>query len=153
MSIVVSAAMLALAQAAPPVLVMPRPENPAAQVMVVDVQARRGGQLLWRGQLTTWPGRGAGHSVETPETIACLSSDGGVRPIDADSRLAVNLDRGGGERVSVGLEWTRPYEGGYLSCSAGGTLATRLQTELELPQGMPVTVRGDGGLILTLTRR
>lgn len=153
---IASAAMwAALAQAAPPVLAMPEPQYAPARATVIDVQAARAGEVLWQGQLTLWPGAGAGYSHQNQEAVACLSSDGGVRPLEANSRLNVNLDEGRGELLAVGVEWTRPRSGVFLSCSSTSVdaLATRVQTELELPRNKPVTLSGDGDLTLTLTRR
>ncbi len=138
-----------------------RPRAPALDPSIaspINVEVRQTRELLWRGQLRLATGGSALFNLQQTDSTNCIPEGGRNAGRQTTKSLRINLAQGNRtpERVTVILEATRPYsdDSEIRSCSMiDSNLTNKLQTEVELPRGQPITLDADGGLSITLTRQ
>lgn len=123
----------------------------------VDVTLRIADDVIWKGTLSFANYNGASISQNRTDSFACQPIAPETRSAQQSStsfsiRLSGYQD---GLRVPVAVEVTRPFDEaqkGLTPCYQRGlgTKTTRFETQVELVDGKPVTVQGDGGLSVTL---
>lgn len=153
--------MITIAPPAPPAPAAP-PAQPMAPVQYpVDVDVRAGADRLFAGTLDVGsPVTSSFRQEKTDAVLAtCIDNDSypasnGPRATQRSSSFSVSINPGyqrADNRVQVQVRWTRPGTGG---CSGQTNLRTVEMIEwVRLAPGQTVTLSGDAGLIVKLTRR
>ncbi|WP_019834178.1 hypothetical protein [Sphingomonas sp. PR090111-T3T-6A] len=123
----------------------------------IAVQLRHGGRVLWSGDLSRASDGTASFSQQVRESRACPDADprtGTMGTRFTTFSVSINPDYpNGADSARVSIERTAPY-GDDKDCGGRGASSTvRLESRVDLPQGKPVTLEGEGGLSVTLTRR
>jgi len=159
-------AILTAVAAAPPPPVVLAPSVVAPPIMrsstprtteTIAVQLRHGGRLLWSGDLSRASDGTASFSQQLRESRACPDADprtGRTGTRFTTFSVSINPDyplAEGAARVSI--ERTAPYGDDDYCGGRDASGTVRLTSRVELPQGKPVTLEGEGGLSVTLTRR
>jgi hypothetical protein len=118
----------------------------------VEVEARSSTALIWSGQLRVTTHTGATVRNETIEAShpACAAAyPGATKRFRAELRPAGNA--GFPNRLTVSIGWTRPIEA---ECPLpDGSRTIEVSQTIELEPGRSMTIAGDGGLTVRLTRR
>jgi hypothetical protein len=149
-----------LSSESPRVIVLPAPSFSGPRTTdTINVQLRVDDRLLWSGDLTRASDGTASFSQQMRESRACPDASSGSRGTTAmqNSSLSVMLAPsypidGGTLRVSI--ERTRPYGAAAAHCDGEeGSSTLRFESRAQLAPGKPVTLKGEGGLSATLTRR
>jgi hypothetical protein len=130
------------------------PQQPRV-VVPVHVRVAAGNQVLFDDTLRVARSVGASFSQsrsEAPETVCATPYFYG-----SDNRNSLNVqlylreDAGGAPAISVNVSWQRP--GDSTQCGTDGTRSVSMSQSLPLGPGQSATVRGDAGLVVTLSRR
>lgn len=164
--------MIAQTSAPPPITVVPTPPMPPiiaiaptappigrspqivpAIPIPVRVRVTAGSQVLFNDTLRVSRNSGASYQEsrsEAPETV-CPTE----RYYSASQRLSLNLnlylrdDTIAGWLVNVSVSWSRPARA--VACGEG-TRQVQLTQTVPLAPGQSVTLQGDAGLIVTVSR-
>ena len=160
--------MAVTASSPPPAIVaapMPPPILAASRTPVVvqanDVARIRlriaaGSQVLFDDELRVGRSSGASYSEsrsEAPE-INCASDRyyGGSGERDSlNVQLYFREEPQAGSAINVNVTWQRPT--GTTTCPSEGTRSVSLMQTVPLAPGESQTIRGDAGLVVTLSRR
>ncbi len=149
----------------PPIIAVPSPParalsagpatNPAAAAVpfIVDVTVSAEGKLLWRGPLRVARGWGANFTQTMSQTPPAICP--GLSRYDGDYRdmlaFHVRVHEVEPDSVNVSVNWQRPAAD--WSCSNAGLRTVQIGQTVVLNAGRSVTLEGDAGLRITLTRR
>jgi len=145
----------------PPIIVAPAPPVYRADSMrkvdpiVVDVTVSAGGAILYQGTLRTAASGMARFSQDKLE-VAATPCDGTIAYLNSErSSFSVQLtpmdsieNRG---NVTVAVDWTRSVGTG--ACGPGTARTVRVSQTVKLEPERPITLAGDAGLLVRLTRR
>ena len=123
------------------------------RLMTFDIEMRGAKVPLWSGSLRL---RGNGNSASYTQSKqdaadSCLGENGSARQTN-DLRLTINrvYSNEGEDRFSVAANWARPQD----NCPDGvGIQTVSFQLIVAVKPGETRELRGDGGLVVTLTRR
>lgn len=116
--------------------------------IVVSVAAN--GRVLWRGALLVTQGVPARYAEQRSEPAESRCADGADWPSPATS-LDFSIARtNAADGYSVSLEWRRPVASA--TCDEDDERAISLTEIIVLPSGGRVTVAGDAGLAIELSR-
>ncbi len=153
-----AAPVVASAVVAPPIISMG--ERGPRTTETFTVQVRQDDRLLWSGELMRASDGMASFSQQTRESRACTEGEpsyGGRSNLIQNSSLSVSINPNypyGEGMVRVSVERTRPYGSAATICGGEeGTSTVRFESRAQLPAGKPVTLRGEGGLSVTIARR
>ncbi len=146
---------------APMIIEAPPAARPAVRVTeTIAVQFRQDGRLLWSGEMMRASDGTASFSQQLRESRACPYADpqqprwanSGAR--NTSLSVAINPDYPSTDgAVRIIIERTRPYGRDGEECGGQGNSTVRFDTRAILPSGKAVTLEGEGGLSVTLTRR
>ncbi|MCT2400709.1 hypothetical protein [Novosphingobium mangrovi (ex Huang et al. 2023)] len=127
-------------------------ENPIA---VVDVTVEAGRGALWTGVLKI-DNSGASYSEslrDAPEPCDDKAGNASASNFSAQRQFNLSIRRynrnGAPDLFSVNARWTRPIP----FCEGQGTRSVSLDQQVDLVPGRTVRLTGDGGLVVTITRR
>ncbi|HLZ77860.1 MAG TPA: hypothetical protein VKQ09_00860 [Sphingomonas sp.] len=124
------------------------------------VQVRQDDHVLWSGEMMRASDGMASFSEQMRESRACTEGEmpaSGRSNVSQNSSLSVSISPNypfaeGVVRISV--ERTRPYGEAAAGCEGEeGSSTVRFETRAQLPAGKAVTLRGESGLSVTITRR
>ena len=122
--------------------------------MPVRVRISAGSQVLFNDTLRVAGFSGASFQQsrsEAPETTCSPERYYGLSRRDS---LSVNLyqrdDATAGPMINVTVSWTRPSQ--TLGCGGEGTRQVQLTQTVPLKPGQSVTLQGDAGLTVTVSR-
>lgn len=148
-----------------PGVVAPPPPNPfrgAPRVTeTIGVQFHQDGRLLWGGDMMRSSDGTASFSQQLRESRACPDADPRTSRYDANSArmssLSVTLSPyypATEGAIRVAIERTRPVGQPDEMCGGrDGSSTVRFEGRAILPRGKAVTLEGEAGLSVTLTRR
>ncbi|HUP67793.1 MAG TPA: hypothetical protein VM145_06260 [Sphingomicrobium sp.] len=125
------------------------------EVVRIHMRIAAGSQTLFDDDLRVGQNSGASYSEnrsEAPE-MNC-SADRYYSSGDRDSlnvQLSLRNDPQIGSAVSVNVTWQRPTR--TMTCPSEGSRSVSLAQTVSLAPGESETIRGDAGLVVTLTRR
>lgn len=155
-----------------PVITTPVVEAPAIRAAFVApgqgprttehfaVQVRQDDHVLWSGEIMRASDGMASFSQQLRESRACTegeASSGGRSNVSQNSSLSVSISPNypfAEGMVRVNVERTRPYGAAATACEGEeGSSTIRFESRAQLPAGKAVTLRGEGGLSVTITRR
>ncbi len=137
-------------------------ETPVIRPVEVEILHRD--VVIWRGALRIAPGNAASFQLSTRETYwaGCVGERVRINRA-ADNRLSLQLMEANGQvtdrpPLQVQFEWTRPsgdIQVDDAGCLIAGPdmLTARIQSDIALPPGRRVTLRGDGDIVINLKRR
>ncbi len=124
------------------------------------VQVRQDDRVLWSGEMMRASDGMASFSQQLRESRACTegeASSGGRSNVSQNSSLSVSISPNypyAEGMVRVNVERTRPYGEAATSCGGEeGSSTVRFESRAQLPSGKAVTLRGESGLSVTITRR
>ena len=124
------------------------------------VQVRQDDRVLWSGEMMRASDGMASFSQQLRESRACTegeASSGNRSNMSQNSSLSVSISPNypyAEGMVRVNVERTRPYGDAATSCEGEeGSSTVRFETRAQLPSGKAVTLRGESGLSVTITRR
>lgn len=143
--------------APPPVLIASAAgTNGTDRVQRVNVRVTAGSELLWQGELTVSRGVGARYSQEKNDAAPTRCADVPSRRQNVTRRVAVSLSQtyygeGNSDSYSIRIEWTRPAD--LDNCTGAGDRTIQMTQNVSLPNGQSITVDGDAGLHVVLTRK
>jgi hypothetical protein len=158
----------ASAPVAPPIVTSPiAPSPPMIRrsgpriTQTILVQFRQDGRMLWSGEMMRASDGVASYSQQLRESRACPDTDAAISRFNSANIRNTSLTVSVGpsfdmsdDAVRVSIERTRPYGAETGTCTDnGGTSTVRFEARVALPQGKPVTVAGEGGIAVILTRR
>lgn len=123
------------------------------------VQIRENDRMLWSGEMMRASDGMASFSQQMRESRACAEGEtsSGRSSVSQNSNLMVSIGPiyptvDGVVRVTV--ERTRPYGDAATGCAGEeGSSTIRFESRAQLLAGKAVTLRGEGGLSVTITRR
>jgi hypothetical protein len=153
--------MIANTNSPPPVIVAVSPP-PSVPVMVppnavaaIRVRVAAGTRTLFDDELRVGRGSGASYNENRSEasSIDC-STDRFYGSGDRHSltvQLNLRDEQQTGPAVNINVTWSRPASATV--CPSEGSRSVSLAQTIPLGPGQSATVRGDGGLSVTLTRR
>ena len=161
---VASAQPLMIAQSSPPPMISVSPAvmppmvrtSALTHVVVVPVRVRvaAGTQVLFNDTLRVSRNAGASYQEsrsEAPETVCA-----GERYYSSSERYSLNLniyqrdDNTAGPMINVSVSWQRPSR--TVGCAGEGTRQVQLTQTVPLALGQSVTLQGDAGLTVTVSR-
>ncbi len=124
------------------------------QPVTIDVELMAGSSRLWSGSLRLGAPHGnASYSQSKNEYAEPCARDpySGNTSSNQNLRLYINRTYSQQEpdQFTVNVNWVRPVS----ECEGGGTNTLGLQRRLSLDPGRTVTVSGEGGLTVKLTRQ
>lgn len=123
------------------------------------VQVRQDDRVLWSGEMMRASDGMASFSQQLRESRACTegeTSSGGRSNVSQSSSLSVSISPNypfaeGMARVNV--ERTRPFGDAATGCEGEeGSSTIRFESRAHLPSGKAVTLHGESGLSVTITR-
>ena len=126
----------------------------AIPVVPVHVRVAAGGQQLFNDTLRVSASAGATYQEsrsEAPEVVCSVE-----RYYGSQQRYSLNINvylrdqSAGPPLVNVSVSWQRPSA--MASCGAEGTRQVQLMQTVPLGPGKTVTIQGDAGLSVTLSR-
>ncbi|WP_310468274.1 hypothetical protein [Sphingomonas sp.] len=140
----------------PPVVTASRIARPIEQsaVTTLHVRVAVAGRSLFDDTLRVGQNSGASFSQTRSEAPALPCA--GSRPYSGSTQNSLNIqlyardNSHQGPGYSVNVSWQRPVA--EPDCSGEGTRGVQLNQTVPLAPGESVTIRGDAGLTVTLTR-
>lgn len=144
----------------PPVMVAPAPvpmiAAPSRMLPTVfQVELLGGAERLWSGELRVGGYNSASFNStvsEAPETCPADKSDLGNYAPNFSRTIRVSVSRrgydGGNNGFFVSASWTRPG----LPCEEYGSSTVSFDRPIKLEVGSKAEMKGDGGLVVRLTR-
>ena len=124
------------------------------------VQVRQDDRVLWSGEMMRASDGMASFSQQLRESRACTegqASSGNRSNVSQNSSLSVSISPNypyAARMVRVNVERTRPYGDTATGCGGEeGSSTVRFESRVQLPSGKAVTLRGESGLSVTITRR
>lgn len=126
------------------------------RVQRVSVRVSSGSELLWQGDLAVSRGVSARYSQEKTDAALTHCDDVQSRRQNVTRRVAVTLSQtyygeGNTDNYNIRIEWTRPAN--LDNCSGTGDRTIQMTQNVSLPNGQAITVDGDAGLRIVLTRK
>ena len=120
----------------------------------VDVTISVEGRTLWKGTLRLARTYSASYNQTVQEAPAEICP--GMRSYEATQRTNFGIGLNSQftenqERINVNFSWVRPQPA--KSCGSSGSRTVQINETVPLKNGETVTLTGDAGLVLTLSRR
>ncbi len=123
------------------------------------VQVRQDDRVLWSGEMMRASDGMASFSQQLRESRVCTEGEasGGRSNVSQNSSLSVSISPNypyAEGMVRVNVERTRPYGDVATGCEGEeGSSTVRFESRAQLPSGKALTLRGESGLSVTITRR
>jgi len=145
-----------VARAPPPSLAVSAPSTPASPRITVPVRVRvtAGDRQLYQGTLRVARNATANYSEnrnEAPQEVCEGNRYSGLSERHSLSvQLTLRDDEQVGQAVHVSVSWKSPSEA--LTCGGEGSRSVEMVQTVPLAPGQTATLRGDGGLSVTVSR-
>jgi hypothetical protein len=128
---------------------------PPRVIVPVRLRIMPGNQVLLDDTLRLARGSSASFTQSRTEAPARFCEAEGYYGAGERQSLNVSLylrgETNADPQVNVSVSWQRPS--GTAACGAGSSRSVSLSESVTLAQGQSATVRGDAGLVVTLSRR
>ena len=121
----------------------------------IDVRMSAGRELLWEGPLMVSRRQGANLNFNKNEATQplCLEEMSSYENNQTGIGIGIRAldDRSMADRYMLDIQWTRRAE--PRACGSNGSRRGHVDQSVVLPVGQTLTVQGDAGLVIQLTRR
>jgi len=145
----------------PPVIVALPGQSPQDEARLrgtphrIEVRLSAGRETIWQGSMLVSMRQGAQVTYSKSEASQPLCPEDLNAYELVQSGVSINVrptgERTLANRYALDIRWMRPAE--QRGCGTSGTRAVDVDQIVVLPLGETVTVNGDGGLLIQVTRR
>lgn len=136
----------------PPIVRTPNESLPAELTAVIPMRVRvmAGGRQLFSDTLRVSRIGGANYQESRSEAPPVVCAYGSTDRYSLSVNIYLRDNVATGSKVNVAVTWQRPVA--QSNCSEDGTRQVQLTQTVPLAPGQTVTIQGDAGLSVTLSR-